>query len=65
MPLCGYSVVHVISTTRHEEREHLGEKITEWLAQHPQLTVVEALVLQSSDSTHHCLAAFLFLKETP
>jgi hypothetical protein len=64
MPLAGYTVVKTITATRHDERERLGEKVTEWLAQHPQLEVVATRVLQSSDSTHHCSSIFLFLKET-
>lgn len=65
MALAGYSVVHVVTATRHDAREQLGETVTEWLAQHPQLEVVATRVLQSSDSTHHCTSIFLFLKETP
>jgi hypothetical protein len=62
--IAGYSVVHVVTATRHEARDQLGEKVTEWLAEHSQLTVIATRVLQSSDSTHHCTTIFLFLKET-
>lgn len=62
--IAGYSIVKTFVATRHEARERLGETLTEWLAQHPQLTLVAVEVLQSSDSTHHCLSAVVFLKET-
>ena len=62
--IAAYSIVKTFVATRHEARERLGETLTEWLAQHPQLIVVAQQVLQSSDSTHHCTTIVLFLKET-
>jgi hypothetical protein len=62
--LAGYTTVKTFVATRHEAREQLGETLTEWLVQHPQLEVVAQQVLQSSDSTHHCTTIVLFLKET-
>ena len=63
MAIAGYSVVHVVSASRAEEREKLGERLTDWLAEHPQLEVVEFVVLQTSDASRHCHSIFAFLKE--
>ena len=43
------------------DREQLGERITEWLKQHPELTAVDTVVSQSSDQEFHCLSVTLFL----
>lgn len=63
MALAGFTIVKTFSATRHEMREQLGEKVTEWLAQHPQLEVVETQVLQTSDVAYHCHTLVIFLKE--
>lgn len=59
----GYSVVKTFVATRRDDREALGETITAWLAEHPQLEVVEKMVLQSSDAVVHCLSCVVFLRE--
>lgn len=59
----GYSIVKTFVATRPETRAALGETITAWLAEHPQLEVVEKVVLQSSDAVVHCLSVTLFLRE--
>ena len=41
-------------------REQLGEKVTKWMAEHPQCKPVEFVVTQSSDEAFHCLAITLF-----
>jgi len=61
--LAGYTTVKTFSATRHEMREKLGETVTEWLAQHPQLEVLSAEVLQTSDCAYHCHTLVIFLKE--
>jgi hypothetical protein len=43
-----------------QERDQLGEKLTAWLAERPQLKVVDTIVTQSSDEAFHCLAITLF-----
>lgn len=56
-----FSTVKVFSCTLARDREQLGERITEWLNQHPELTVVDTVVSQSSDQEFHCLTVTLFL----
>jgi hypothetical protein len=56
-----FSTVKVFSCTMAREREQLGERITEWLKQHPELTPVDTIVSQSSDQAFHCLSVTLFL----
>ena len=52
--------VKVFSATKARDRESLGETITRWLEAHPELTVVDREVTQSSDDEFHCLALTLF-----
>ncbi len=51
----------VFSCTLARDREQLGERITKWLRQHPELTVVDTVVSQSSDQEFHCLTVTLVL----
>jgi hypothetical protein len=52
----------VFSATMHRARDELGERITTWLALHPQLAPVDAVVAFSSDSRFHCLSIVVFWK---
>jgi hypothetical protein len=56
--------VKVFSATKAREREELGEIITKWLTDHPELTVVDHIVTQSSDNEFHCLTVTIFYKGT-
>jgi hypothetical protein len=62
-PLPRFNGVKVFSATMAQERENLGDRITEWLRTHPQCEVVDKLVTQSSDEAFHCLAITLFYWE--
>ena len=57
-----FSAVKVFSTTLARDREVMGERITQWLLEHPELTPVETEVTQSSDKEFHCLTVTLFLQ---
>lgn len=57
--------VKVFSATKAREREELGELITKWITDHPQLTLVEQVVTQSSDNEFHCLTITIFYKHGP
>lgn len=57
--------VKVFSATKAREREDLGEVITRWLLDHPELTVVDRVVTQSSDNEFHCLTVTIFFKHPP
>lgn len=58
-----YSVVKTFSATKAADREALGEKVTTWMRAHPELEVVEARALQSSDVAYHCLSIVMFFRE--
>jgi folate-dependent tRNA-U54 methylase TrmFO/GidA len=58
-----FTGVKVFSTTLARDREHMGEHIGRWLAEHPEYEVVEREVTQSSDKAFHCLSITLFYRE--
>jgi hypothetical protein len=60
-----FSGVKVFSATMAQERDQLGEKITQWLAAHPGVEIVDKIVTQSSDEAFHCLAITLFFNDPP
>ena len=58
-----FNGVKVFSATMVADRESLGEKITNWIANNPQLEVRDVVVTQSSDEAFHCLAITVFFWE--
>lgn len=58
-----FNGVKVFSATMFAARDQLGETVTAWLAAHPQLTVTDFVVTQSSDSQFHCVAITVFYWE--
>jgi folate-dependent tRNA-U54 methylase TrmFO/GidA len=58
-----YTGVKIFSTTLARDREQMGETVTRWLTEHPELEVVDREVRQSSDSEFHCLTISLFYRE--
>ncbi|HET9555171.1 MAG TPA: hypothetical protein VFP50_19555 [Anaeromyxobacteraceae bacterium] len=59
----GFTGVKVFSTTLARDREQMGESITRWLTEHPDVEVVDRTVTQSSDKEFHCLTITLFFRE--
>lgn len=57
-----FSAVKVFSTTLHRDRDTMGDRITQWLREHPELTPVGTEVTQSSDHEFHCLTVTVFLE---
>lgn len=55
-----FNGVKVFSATMAQERDQLGDKITNWLSANPSVQVVDKIVTQSSDEAFHCLAITLF-----
>lgn len=51
--------VQVFAASKHEERNRLGERVTEWLRAN-QVKIIDKVVTQSSDSEFHCLTITLF-----
>ena len=45
--------------------EKIGERVTRFLIEHPDLMVVNTEVRQSSDSSHHCLTVLVFWRRRP
>ena len=58
-----FNGVKVFSATMAQERDQLGEKVTPWLTERPELRVVDTIVTQSSDEAFHCLAITLFYQD--
>ena len=61
--MASFTGVKVFTTTLARDREHLGETISRWLAEHPDLEVVDREVTQSSDKEFHCLSNTLFFRD--
>ncbi len=59
----GFNGVKVFSATMFAERDRLGDRVSEWLANNPQLKLVDLVVTQSSDAAFHCLAITAFYFE--
>jgi hypothetical protein len=58
-----FTGVKVFTTTLARDREAMGETISRWLAENPDLEVVDKQVTQSSDSEFHCLSIIFFYRE--
>ncbi len=61
--VASFTGVKVFSTTLARDRERMGETIERWLAQNPDLEVVDRTVAQSSDKAFHCVSIVLFYRE--
>ena len=59
----GFTGVKVFSTTLARDREVMGENITRWIKENPNLEIVDREVTQSSDKEFHCLSVTLFYKQ--
>jgi hypothetical protein len=55
-----FNAVKVFSATMFQDRERLGDKITEWIGMHPEAVIRDVVVTQSSDASFHCIAITLF-----
>ena len=60
MGVISFTGVKVFSTTLARDRENMGENITKWLKENPNVDVVDKVVTQSSDKEFHCLTITLF-----
>lgn len=60
-----FTGMKVFSTTLARDREAMGDNITRWLHDNPQLEIVDKIVTQSSDKEFHCLTITLFYRERP
>jgi hypothetical protein len=55
-----FNGVKIFSATMAQERDRLGDRITEWMREHPDFEIVDTVVTQSSDEAFHCLAITVF-----
>ncbi|MCA9668218.1 MAG: hypothetical protein KC503_21645 [Myxococcales bacterium] len=55
-----FNGVKVFSATMAQERDRLGDRITEWIREHRDYEIVDTIVTQSSDEAFHCLVITLF-----
>ena len=60
-----FTVCKAFTATTLRAREDLGDRVTAWLREHPELEIVDKVVTQSSDSQFHMLAITVFARETP
>lgn len=59
-----FNGVKVFSATMFADRGMLGDKVTDWIANHPQCALTDIIVTQSSDAEFHCVTISVFYKET-
>jgi hypothetical protein len=62
-PRGAFNGVQVFSATVASERAHLGDRVTQWRAEHPAVEIVDLVVTQSSDAAFHCLTISVFYWE--
>jgi hypothetical protein len=55
-----FTGVKVFSATMFAQRDQLGERASAWIAAHPEITLVDINVLQSSDVQFHCVSLVVF-----
>jgi hypothetical protein len=58
-----FNGVKVFSATMAQDRDQLGEKVTNWLRTNPHCKIVDTIVTQSSDEAFHCVAITVFYWE--
>jgi hypothetical protein len=58
--LPAFNGVKIFSATMFAQREQLGETVTRWLAEHPEIELIDLVVTQSSDDAFHCIAISVF-----
>ncbi len=58
-----FNGVKIFSATMAQERDRLGDRITDWLRQNSTFEIVDTIVTQSSDEAFHCLVISLFYHE--
>lgn len=57
---CRFTGVKVFSATMVDQRANLGESVTAWIEEHPELAVLDVVLTQSSDERFHCVAVSVF-----
>jgi hypothetical protein len=55
-----YHGAKIFTATKARDRQYLGEEITRWIQNHPDLKIKDTVVTQSSDNEFHCLTITIF-----
>ena len=63
MSVVPFTGMKIFSMTLACDREQMGDNITRWVKDNPQLEIVDKIVTQSSDKEFHCLTITLFYRE--
>ena len=63
MSVVAFTGMKIFSTTLARDREQMGDNITRWITDNPQVDIVDKIVTQSSDKEFHCLTITLFYRE--
>lgn len=63
MSVVQFTGMKIFSTTLARDREAMGDNITRWVRDNPQVEIVDKIVTQSSDKEFHCLTITLFYRE--
>ena len=58
-----FNGVKIFSATMAQDRDRLGERITNWIRENPHIEIIDTIVTQSSDEAFHCLVITLFYHE--
>lgn len=58
-----FNGVKVFSATMPHTRDTLGDKVTEWRRNNPNIEVNDVVVTQSSDEAFHCITITVFYTE--
>jgi hypothetical protein len=58
-----FTGVKVFSTTLARNREVMGETVSRWIVEHPELEVVDREIRQSSDKQFHCVSIVVFYRD--
>lgn len=58
--MVNFNAMKVFSATKARERGELGEEITRWMEENPEVEVMNTEIRQSSDSEFHCLSIIVF-----
>lgn len=61
--MMNFTGMKIFSATMMRDREQLGERVSQWLSDNPNVEVVDKVVTQSSDDAFHCVSVSLFYRE--
>jgi hypothetical protein len=55
-----FNGVKVFTGATELQRKRLGDSVTEWLAVHSDIRIVDVCVMQTSDREYHCVTITIF-----